>query len=322
MFTICRLAEGFYQGSDQNTVVYFPCAFSHDVKTHTDITIWGENHKSLLDMNRTRQLQRAGVRGDIYVGMEGMVYGDPANEKYWEYSYDADEESRLFGYEDGFSYSLTIALVNYMKLYRGANNLHGEKSFLSRRKVDFFVSFNESYIQEAWRQIDRPFPEPEDEELARIVDRIVSNGDIPQMSTREYIDFLNKEVTEIVSQKGKDEAFVRLSRVLATRVVALAREKYSRKENLPDMSSYYDLIRNPGSVEKEKKFMNEIAVKWRNFKMAENLAKIYCLALDEKKDFVVVVGGLHVQGLVEILRRSSNGLVGVFWANSKSLNEW
>ena len=326
LFIICRLAEGFHPGTDENTnsIVHFPCPFSPQIKDHPNITIWGENHRSLLHMSRTQQLRKAGVSGNIYVGVEGMVYGDPTNKKYWEYSYNADEQSRLFGYEDGVSYGLTMALVNYMKLYRGINDLHGERPFLKESKINFFVNFSEPYIQRVWRQIDRPFPNPEDEELALLADKIVSNEDLSRMSTKEYIDFFRKEikVNEIASQDGRNEAFIRLSRTLVTTVASSFQKEYSGDESFPDMSSYYGLIENPGGIEEEKRFMIEIGVNWRNFKMAENLAKIYCSALEEKKDLVVIVGGLHVRGLVDILRQSSNGFVGVFGTNYKSIDDW
>lgn len=253
----------------------------------------------------------AAGQGEFFLGVEGVPNSVDLKGDFVKY-YKADAEKvRAFGVEEEFPFNMNSSMANLLKLnyytnlkipenYPEANRKALENAFASAEyELLATLSMYPSQM-EAWELIQksRPF-EGNAEVLATHIDRLrkVKNEDERNQSITRILGTLEL--------KNDLKAFRSVQAKLVEAFGTLARQKYDGKPNGPDMQVFEDIRLDLADPKKMARWAQVLVRDWRNTQIAANVAKLYCEAALEKKNVVVIMGGDHVPGLVEILARSA-----------------
>ena len=145
-------------------------------------------------------------------------------------------------------------------LYRAVNGLFGEELRLSLYKMEFLYRLvTDPSMHPLWERIrSRPLSYPEDEGLAIFVDELIA---IDSSNSEEWmaklIDVQNQQIWI------NNHSFIRFSKQIAEEFISFHR--LYAPVAMPNLDSYYALLKNPGSVLIEADFSNTIALEWRDY---------------------------------------------------------
>lgn len=284
----------------------FPCDLNKNEKKNK-IYLHGENHKDPADISiRDNMITKAG-NGDFYLALEAYNYNDPEMAlDFQKYHGISPIDTQIAGIEDELVHTVTMAGTNHIYLYRGINHLNRMQEYLAHTKMSFLLDFTSNKLKiKAWGRLKRPFIEQKQEELAKFIDNLISvRNSEPQWSDL-LIKFQSSELWR------NDLPFLEVSSTIALSIVETAKSECEAtgKNLLPNLSPLYELLKDPSSILKETIFAEKIAVEWRNLSLAKHIAEIYCSALVKGKDLHVIVGGLHTQGLLDLLTKASQNKI-------------
>ena len=280
----------------------FPCEVSENLVENVPIFFYGENHLSEFDRRVKESLMIVGMSGDVYVGLEGILYDDILDLKIFlnAHSLELADQSRIFGLEEDFAYTLIMLPKNYVMLYRAINGLFGEERRLSEYKISLLLDlWNKPLLRKLWMKIKRPLVSVEDEILAVFIDELIL---IPRSEDKMMMDKLIAVQKQPVWQKN--DVFLRLSKHIAENFIS--NQMSELQTEIPHLDVYSALLDNPGSLSHENRFAVEMAVRWRDSFIVKNIMHIYCSALKEKKPLALVVGQMHVESLSSLLNQASS----------------
>ena len=261
--------------------------FSYADSFSSKIKIYGVDHQSQTNSVVENTLIKLANEGNFYIALEGAPYG-PIN-----------NSQTVYGIENAIQHVTVIAVKSYVMLYRSLNNLHGEENYLNENISEFINIFfdQDPFTIEIWQKIPRPFKNSQDEKLALFIDKLLT-ADNPnnlfEPKSQDFMDFLEIFNHSTIS-------FINLAKAFA---MELGKHIETLKEL--DVSILYEMLQNPHDVEKELVFATQIAVKWRDKSLSENILKIYDLAQEDKKDLIVIIGLLHLENLKELLESSDD----------------
>ena len=246
----------------------------------SSIIIYGDNHRSEKSASGIKRLKEVAQDGTVYMALEGSLYGP------------IDGSQTVYGIESEMELVTVIAVKSYLMLYRSFNGLHGEEDYLIEnisRFISLFID-QDPFTTKVWKEIPRPFQKDQDERLALFIDQIL-RADDPNNLFRQETPFV-KNFQSIY--RNHPNSFMNVAKVFALEVG-------KQVENLadPQKEILNNTIRNPGEI--EHLFTEEIAVKWRDERIFENILKIYDLAQEDNKRLIVVIGCLHLDNLKEKL---------------------
>jgi len=217
--------------------------------------------------------------GAIENAQKGNLYLAVANEPYKS---DNSSLSKIFGIENELLIQVSQTIKVYLSLYNRNNN-EDKFSVLSRiSQVPVF--------QKLWLQVPRPFPVVEDEALAFFIDQLIVGVQVDmekviQHDKRSYIAIF-KAFSESLGLSIKN------------------------KPGVPDLSSYYDVLRSPNNVEKQKRF-NEVIYSWYISSVLDNIMSIYKLAKQDKKSLIILIeenSELNSSALMELISKEDSSI--------------
>ena len=288
----------------------FPCEISENSVENVPIFFYGENHSSAIDRRVREYLLLSGTHGDIYLGLEGNIYGDilglNSELNLFLNSHDLEldiDQSKVFGLEEEFVHTLIILPKIYVMLYRAINGLFGEEVRLPRYKLNFLLTlWGTPLLHKLWREIQRPLANLEDEALAVFIDELIL---IPNSEDKMMLSKLT--IIQKLPVWQKNDAFLRLSKRIAENFISNQTSAFPTE--MPNLDVYSAFLNNPENLSHENRFAFEIAIRWRDSFMVKNIMHIYCSAFKEEKPLALVVGHLHVENLSNLLNQASSGRI-------------
>jgi len=217
--------------------------------------------------------------GAIENAQKGNIYVAVANAPYKSNS---SSLSKIFGIENELLIQVSRTMKVYLSLYH-THNTEDKMSVLSGiSQVPVF--------QKLWLQVPRPFPVVEDEALAVFIDQLIVGV---QVDTEKVIQHNKSSYIAI---------FKAFSESLGLSI--------KNKPGVPDLSSYYDVLRSPNNVEKQKRF-NEVIYSWYISSVLDNIMSIYKLAKQDNKSLIILIeenSELNSSALMELISKEDSSI--------------
>lgn len=300
----CFVSVSFFLGAaygDESLKCDFLCDL--EKKTSSSIILVGEKHGSSLGKKVEGMLKALACKGDIYLGLEGVLEG-----KMTGLNLEADcgvgktKKALIYGLEDELSHAFVIALDSYYYLVYDLKYNNDSQAILMR-KLRFILAISpKGIIKGAWKRVSKErehkFPE-----FIALLDEYVNRFE-KENEIAGY--FVQKRLMTDDNFMGNDRAFIELSRAFTREVGTRVHKEleFSDKE----FGCFLDLLDDPFNSY-NKQSIAEFAVRSRDMVMARNLAKLYCKAQQTGKTVYAIVGVLHLVGIKEHLRHASGGKI-------------
>jgi len=283
-----RLEENFSTASTS----LFPCTLNQGEGT---ITLIPEAH-SYPESKLGHELNVAEAKSGKY------IYADEGRPLLRDDSTLLPDTDEVFGIEDEFLYTFSLAFVLNYGAHHGLNELEQKTDAASLvHRLDLLTL--QPTFSLSWSYVERPFADPLNEELANIIDVLATS------SNMNLLNEMKRRAAELIK---KD--FRKLNEVLSpalAKMIWLGESKGLAKFQPPSFALAKQFLENPGNLQLGIRFVDLYTVEWRNRAIAANIANLYCYSsLQKKKNLVVRMGLFHVEGISTVLRdavNSSNG---------------
>lgn len=263
----------------------FPCSL--DSPNRVKITLSGETHDNpIADADSDYQYKLAS-EGKQYVGAEGLFVNESST------------TPGVFGFDDPFTYGLGSLLK--LNDFLSEAIMRGDQDEIIKLKINLVNNLVRiPFLHEAWLSLrsSRPFSDPREERFAAAID-LVWNKDSSQPQVVN--DFRSGMLTTSLQE---EVSFRSLVRDFGLAYVSMAQsKKYKVTMKVPEsISLAIDAFSGKNSLPAR----DRLAIQWRDIFLAENIAELYCKALRDKKDLIVIMGRDHQHELKLMLESMSN----------------